>query len=81
MANTVKNLRNKREAFVNTIKDCIGELKSINDEIAAQMQINENSALQHSKDIEQLDKDNEELAVIRAENETFISKVEEILAE
>lgn len=79
MINTVTNLRKKSEAFVNTIKTCLGELKNTNNEITTQIQINEASVDQHNKDVEQLHKDNEELAVLRAENETLVSKVEDIL--
>ncbi len=81
MINTSTALRNKSEALKNGIGQLVQELKKTNDEIATQLQINENSVEQHHKDIEQLGKDNEALAVLRADNETFISKVEEILAE
>lgn len=80
MIDTVSNIRNKQNAFVNTIKTCIEELKRLNNEIEAQKAINENSVNQHNKDIEQLVKDNKELDALRDSNETFIDLVEEILA-
>lgn len=79
MINTVTNLRGKSENLIKGIKTLIDELKNTNNEITTQIQINEASVEQHNKDVEQLYKDNEELAVIRGENETFISKVEDIL--
>ncbi len=81
MINTVTNHKNKSEAFKNTIKTCLSELKQTNKEISAQIEINENSIEQHHTDVRLLESDNEELAVLRADNETFISKVEEILGE
>lgn len=81
MASTVEILRSKSANLKNAIGQFISELKNTNNEIGAQIEANENAVVQANVSIEQLHKDNEELAVLRAENETFISKVEEILGE
>lgn len=81
MTNTSQMLRSKSEALKKSVQTILGEIKRTNDEITAQLQINENNAEQLGRDIETLRKDNEELLVLRAENETFISKVEDIIPE
>lgn len=81
MTNTSQMLRSKSEALKKSVQTILGEIKKTNDEITAQLQINESSVVQLGHDIEQLQKDNEELLVLRAENETFISKVEDIIPE
>ena len=81
MTNTSQMLRSKSEALKKSVQTILGEIKRTNDEITAQLQINENNAVQLGRDIETLRKDNEELIALRAENETFISKVEDIIPE
>jgi hypothetical protein len=71
----------KSEAYVKAIRISLGELKKVNAEIAAQMEQNKATAEQAQANIEQLYRDNDELAVLKTENETFIAQVEEILAE
>lgn len=78
MENTAQMLRAKSEALRTSVRTILNELKITNNEITAQMQINEASAVQKNAEIEQLHVDNEGLAVLKADNETFISKVEEI---
>ena len=79
MKNTTQMLRSKSEAFKKTVQTALDQLKSVNNEIVAQMQINENSATQKNNEINQLRKDNEELVALKTDNEDFISKVEEII--
>jgi hypothetical protein len=81
MANTAEELRMKSEAYVKAIRISLGELRKVNDEIAAQMEQNNATAEQAQANIEQLYRENEELAVLKTDNETFISKVEGILTE
>lgn len=81
MINTVTNHKKKSEAYKNTIRTCLTELKQTNQEITSQIEINKASVEQHNADIAQLESDNEALAVLHADNETFVSKVEEILGE
>lgn len=81
MANTAEELRIKSENLKNGIAPLLQQIVTTNLEIAKQ--IEENTALiaRAEANIEQLYRDNDELAVLKAENETFISKVEEVLAE
>lgn len=79
MANTVEHLRMKSENLVKGIGQLLAELKKTNGEIDVQIQMNEGVIEEAHANIEQLDKDNLELAVLKADNETFISKIEEII--
>lgn len=79
MANTVEHLRMKSESLVKGIEQLLTELKSTNGEIDIQIQMNMGVIEEARANIEQLDKDNLELAVLKADNETFISKIEEII--
>lgn len=79
MANTVEHLRMKSENLVKGIEQLLAELKKTNGEIDVQIQMNKGVIEEAHANIEQLDKDNLELAVLKADNETFISKIEEIL--
>lgn len=81
MNSTSITLSKKSENLVDGIRMLIGELKKTNDEIVAQMQANEQAAAQFSANIDMLQTDNDTLAVLKADNEVFISKVEEILGE
>lgn len=79
MANTAEELRIRSENLKNGIAPLLQQIVTTNLEIAKK--IEENNALieRANANIEQLYRDNEELAVLKADNETFISKVEEIL--
>lgn len=79
MANTVEHLRMKSESLVKGIEQLLAELKSTNGEIDIQIQMNMGVIEEARANIEQLDKDNLELAVLKADNEAFISKIEEII--
>lgn len=79
MNNTVQMLAAKSEALKNSVQTILGQLKQTNEEITAQIQINANNAEQHTKDIEQLHKDNIDLAALKKENEAFIASVGDIL--
>lgn len=79
MANTVEHLRMKSESFVKGIEQLLAELKKTNGEIDVQIQMNKGVIEEAHANIEQLDKDNLELAVLKADNETFVSKIEEII--
>lgn len=79
MKNTTQMHFAKSEALKNTVRNALDELKNTNKEIESQMQINEASAAQKNAEIEQLYKENDELAVLKTDNEVFISKVEEII--
>jgi hypothetical protein len=57
------------------------QIVTTNLEIAKQIEENKALIERAEANIEQLYGDNDELAVLKAENEAFISKVEEILAE
>ena len=81
MATTAKELRIRSENLKNGIAPLLQQIVTTNLEIAKK--IEENNALieRANANIEQLYRDNEELATLKADNETFISKVEEVLGE
>ena len=79
MANTAKELRIKSENLKNGIAPLLKQLVTTNLEIAKQIEDNKTLIAQNEANIAQLERDNEELAVLKGDNETFISKVEEIL--
>lgn len=81
MPNSVDRLRAKSESLVKGIEQLLIELKNTNNEIGNQITMNEGLVEQAHMDIEQLLKDNEALAALRVENETFIAKVTEIILE
>ena len=81
MANTAKELRIKSENLKNGIAPLLKQLVTTNLEIAKQIEDNKTLIAQNEANIEQLYRENDELAVLKTENETFISKVEEFLAE
>ena len=81
MPNSVDRLRAKSESLVKGIEQLLIELKNTNNEIGNQITMNEGLVEQAHMDIEQLLKDNEALAALRTENETFIAKVTEIILE
>ena len=81
MANTAKELRIKSENLKNGIAPLLKQLVTTNLEIAKQIEDNKTLIAQNEANIEQLYRENEELAVLKTDNETFISKVEGILAE
>lgn len=81
MNSTSITLSKKSENLIDGIRMLIGELKKTNDEIVLQMTANESAAAQFSANIDMLQTDNDTLAVLKADNEVFISKVEEILGE
>ena len=80
-SSTVENLRVKSENLKNGIAPLLQQIVSTNLEIAKQIETNNATIAQATASIAQLERDNEELAVLRAENEKFISKVEESLGE
>lgn len=80
MASTAETLRLKSENLKVGIGQLVNELRKTNDEIAAQMEQNKATVAQAEANIEQLHADNEELAALKADNETFISQAEDILA-
>jgi hypothetical protein len=69
----------KSESLIKGIEQLLTELKNTNGEIDVQIQMNKGVIEEAHANIEQLDKDNLELAVLKADNETFISKIEEII--
>ena len=81
MANTAEEIRIKSENLKNGIAPLLKQLVTTNLEIAKQIEDNKTLIAQNEANIEQLYRENEELATIKGDNETFISKVEEILAE
>lgn len=81
MANTAEELRIKSENLKNGIAPLLKQLVTTNLEIAKQIEDNKTLIAQNEANIEQLYRENEELATIKGDNETFISKVEGILAE
>lgn len=81
MANTAKELRIKSENLKNGIAPLLQQIVTINLEIAKKIEENNSLIERANANIEQLYRENEELAVIKGDNETFISKVEEFLAE
>lgn len=81
MANTANELRIRSENLKNGIAPLLKQLVTANLEIAKQIEENNSLIERANANIEQLYRENDELAVLKAENETFISKVEEFLAE
>lgn len=81
MANTAEELRIKSENLKNGIAPLLKQLVTTNLEIAKQIEDNKALIAQAEANIEQLYRENDELATLKADNETFISKAEEILAE
>ena len=81
MANTAKELRIKSENLKNGIAPLLQQLVTTNLEIAKQIEDNKTLIAQNEANIEQLYRENDELTVLKADNETFIAQVEEILAE
>lgn len=81
MANTAEELRIKSENLKNGIAPLLQQIVTTNLEIAKQIEDNKTLIAQNEANIEQLYRENEELATIKGDNETFISKVEEFLAE
>lgn len=79
MPNTVDHLSMKSESLIKGIEQLLTELKNTNGEIAIQIQMNEGLVEQARMDIEQLNKDNEALMALRAENEKFIAEVTKII--
>lgn len=81
MANTANELRIRSENLKNGIAPLLQQIVSTNLEIAKKIEENKALIAQANANIEQLYRENDELATLKAENETFISKVEEFLAE
>lgn len=79
MTNTVDHLSMKSESLIKGIEQLITQLKNTNEEIAMQIKANESAVEQAYANAEQLLKDNESLAALRADNEAFIAKVTEII--
>lgn len=78
---TSENLRMKSENLKKGIGTLLMEIVNTNNQIAMQIEANKSAVEQANANIVQLNRDNEELAVLKADNETFISKIEEILGE
>jgi hypothetical protein len=81
MANTANELRIRSENLKNGIAPLLQQIVTTNLEIAKKIEGNKALIAQANANIEQLYRENDELATLKAENETFISKVEEFLAE
>lgn len=79
MANTAEEFRIKSENLKNGIAPLLQQIVTTNLEIAKKIEENNSLIERANANIEQLYRDNEELAVLKGDNETFISKVEEIL--
>lgn len=79
MANTAEELRIRSENLKNGIAPLLQQIVTTNLEIAKKIEENNSLIERANANIEQLYRDNEELAVLKGDNETFISKVEEIL--
>lgn len=78
--NTAETLRRKSENLKNGIAPLLQQIVTTNLEIAKQIEENKALIEKANANIEQLYRENEELATIKGDNETFVSKVEEILA-
>lgn len=78
---TADNLRLKSENLKKGIGTLLKEIVATNNQIAGQIEANKAAVDEANANIEQYKRDNEELAVLKADNETFISKIEEILGE
>lgn len=81
MGSTAENLRLKSENLKKGIGTLLNEIVNTNNQIAGQIAANEAAVVQANANIVQLNRDNEELAVLKTDNETFIAKIEEILGE
>ena len=79
MANTAEQLRIRSENLKNGIAPLLQQIVTTNLEIAKKIEENNSLIERANANIEQLYRDNDELAVLKGDNETFISKVEEIL--
>lgn len=79
MANTAEELRIRSENLKNGIAPLLQQIVTTNLEIAKKIEENNSLIERANANIEQLYRDNDELAVLKGDNETFISKVEEIL--
>ena len=77
---TANELRNKSENLKNGIAPLLQQIVTTNLEIAKQIEGNKALIAQANANIEQLYRENDELATLKADNETFISKVEGFLA-
>lgn len=77
---TANELRNKSENLKNGIAPLLQQIVTTNLEIAKQIEGNKALIAQANANIEQLYRENDELATIKGDNETFISKVEGFLA-
>jgi len=79
MESTVTTFVNESEALKKSVQPTLKLLRDTNGKIDAQVEINKNKILQYERDIEQLKKDNEALALLKADNETFIVNVGDVL--
>ena len=79
MANTAEELRIRSENLKNGIAPLLQQIVTTNLEIAKKIEENNSLIERANANIEQLYRENDELAVLKGDNETFISKVEEIL--
>ena len=78
---TAENLRLKSENLKKGIGTLLKEIVATNNQIAGQIEANKAAVEEANANIEQYKRDNEELAALKADNETVISKIEEILGE
>lgn len=78
---TADNLRLKSENLKKGIGTLLKEIVATNNQIAGQIEANKAAVDEANANIEQYKRDNEELAALKADNETVISKIEEILGE
>lgn len=76
---TSEMLKNKSQGFKEGFINLVNLMIETNKEIEAQMKANEATVVQAQVSIEQLHRDNEELAVLRAENEKFIAEMQRVI--
>ena len=76
---TSEMLKNKSQGFKEGFINLVNLMIETNKEIEAQMKANEATVVQAQASIEQLHRDNEELAVLRAENEKFIAEMQRVI--
>ena len=76
---TAETLQTKSQGFKDGFINLVNLMIETNKEIEAQMKANEATVAQAQVSIEQLHRDNEELAALRAENEKFIAEMQRVI--
>ncbi len=79
--NTAETLRLKSDNLKKGIRTLLAEIVNTNTQITNQIAANEAAIVQAHANVEQFTRDNAELKEVKADNEAFVIKIEEILSE